>query len=170
MVIIINNQEKNTNLNFIKAIVISKISGEYLLDLILDSDINPILLSSFIGALSLFGGENLGKITDIKIKGLDLEMIVVNKYELIFIVIMDKNYVREYIRDEAEKALDMFYILYKEEIKDVIHISVFESFKKILLLQIQEYLEKIENSKKKEEIGDFGFFTDSIKNLRNNSD
>ena len=54
-----------------KAIVICRESGEYLLDLILDSEINPILLSSFVGALSLFGKDNLGKINEINVKGLD---------------------------------------------------------------------------------------------------
>ncbi|MFX1269680.1 MAG: hypothetical protein ACFFAK_17105, partial [Promethearchaeota archaeon] len=41
----------------LKGIVICKETGVYLLDLILDSEINPVLLSSFVGALSLFGEE-----------------------------------------------------------------------------------------------------------------
>ena len=39
----------------LKGIIICKESGEYLIDLILDTDINPIMLSSFVGALSMFG-------------------------------------------------------------------------------------------------------------------
>ena len=62
----------------LKGIVICKESGEYLLDLILDSDIDPVLLSSFVGALSLFG-KNLEKIEEINIKGLDVYMIIVYK-------------------------------------------------------------------------------------------
>ena len=45
-----SDQEEKLDYRYMKAIVITKISGEYLLDLILDSDINPLLLSSFIGA------------------------------------------------------------------------------------------------------------------------
>ena len=59
----------------VKGIVICKESGEYLLDLILDSKINPVLLSSFVGALRLFGN-NLGEIEEINIKGLDVDMII----------------------------------------------------------------------------------------------
>ncbi|MHA1526047.1 MAG: hypothetical protein ACTSQD_03365, partial [Promethearchaeota archaeon] len=61
----------------IKGIIICRESGEYLLDLILDSEINPVLLSSFVGALSLFGKDNLGKIEEIEVKGLDVGMIIV---------------------------------------------------------------------------------------------
>ena len=165
-----SDQEELLDYSFMKAIVISKISGEYLLDLILDSDINPILLSSFIGALSLFGKENLGKIKEITIKGLDLEMIMVSKYDLILIAIIDKAYVRESLRDEAEKALDMFYLLYKEDIESSIHTGVFESFKKILILQIKDYLDELNRSKKEKELKDFGFFTEVIKKLKDIND
>ncbi len=153
-----------------KAIIIAKESGEYLLDLILDSDINPVLLSSFVGALSLFGKENLGKITEIKIKGLDLDMVLVSKYGLILVIIMDKNFTNEQLRDEAESALDMFYILYKEDIKDCVYTDVFESFKKILYLQIQEYLQKFEESEREKEVGNFGFFTEVIRKIKEDSD
>lgn len=148
-----------------KAIVIAKESGEYLLDLILDSDINPMLLSSFIGALALFGKENMGKIEEITVKGLDLEMIVVSKYDLILIAIMDKAYVRENIRDEAERALDFFYILYKKDLENSLHTGIFESFKKILILQIQDYLDEINRpeDEKEKEVGDFGWFTEVLR-------
>lgn len=153
-----------------KAIVICRESGEYLLDLILDSEINPILLSSFVGALSLFGKDNLGKINEINVKGLDLEMIMVSKYNLILIAILDKNYIRKNLRDDAERALDMFYLLYKEEIANSIHTGLFEPFKKILLLQIKDYLDEIFNSEKEKEIKDFAFLTEAIKKKKENSD
>lgn len=150
----------------LKGIVICKESGEYLLDLILDAKIDPVLLSSFVGALGLFG-ENLGRIEEINIKGLDVNMIVVYKYNLIFVAIMDKTLVKHDIREEAEKALDMFYTLYRMEInRDCIDINQFEYFKKILAKQIDVYSKKIKSSKKEAEIGDFGFFTDAIKKLR----
>jgi len=153
----------------LKGIVICKESGEYLLDLILDSDINPVLLSSFVGALSLFG-KNLEKIEEIDIKGLDVNMIIVYKYNLIFIAIIAKDFAGQDIRDEAVKALDMFYSSYQDQInkgKECVDVSNFEYFKEILFLQAQDYFQKIKDSEKKRETGDFGFFTDAIKKLRN---
>ena len=153
----------------LKGIVICKESGEYLLDLILDAKINPVLLSSFVGALRLFG-DNLGEIKEINVKGLDVNMIIVYKYNLIFVAIMDKSLVKHDIREEAEKALDMFYTLYRMEInRNCIDINQFEYFKKILSKQIEVYSKKIRSSEKEAEIGDFGFFTDAIKKLRTDS-
>jgi hypothetical protein len=137
-----------------------------LLDLILDSNIDPVLLSSFVGALRLFGN-NLGEIEEINIKGLDVEMIIVYKYGLIFAAILDKAFVKHDIRGEIEKSLDLFYTLYRTEIKDnSCEISQFEPFKNVLSKQIEEYFNKIQNSNEETEIGDFGFFTEAIKKLR----
>ena len=164
-----NAQEKPIDYSVIKAIVISKISGEYLLDLIFDSDINPIMLSSFIGALALFGKDNMGKIKEITVKGLNMEMIIVSKYDLILIAIIDKAYVRENIREEAEKALDMFYLLYKEDIETSVHTGIFESFKKILVLQVKDYLDEINRLEKEREIGNFGWFTEVLRNSKDDT-
>jgi len=148
----------------LKGIVICRQTGVYLLDLIFDSEINPILLSSFVGALGMFGSENMGKIEEIIIKGLDIQMIIVNKYDLFLITILDKDVIKEDMHFEAEKALDMFYSLYIDEIGDSIDLSIFEPFKKALYNQIKESFNKItENS----EIGDFGFFTQAMTKLRN---
>ncbi|MFX1380698.1 MAG: hypothetical protein ACFFA4_16565 [Promethearchaeota archaeon] len=135
----------------------------------MDTKINPVLLSSFVGALGLFG-ENLGQIEEINIKGLDVEMIIVYKYNLIFVAILDKEFIKHDIREEAEKSLDMFYSLYRKEINENYNeISQFTSFKNILFSQIEEYFNRIKESQKTLEIGDFGFFTDAIKKLRSNS-
>ena len=126
-----------------------------------------MLLSSFVGALSLFGSENLGKIEEITIKGLSIQMIIVNKFDLVLIAIMDKDFVKEDIREEAEKALDMFYHLYQNEISDCTDVSQFESFKKILYDQIVEYFNRVNGENTKKEIRDFGFFTEAIAQTRN---
>lgn len=154
------------NYKSLKGIIICKESGEYFLDLILDTNINPVLLSSFVGALCLFGKDNLGKIEEINIKGLDIDMIIVYKYNLILIAIMEKNVARHDIRNEAIKALDMFYALYKNEINKCVDVGIFESFKNILLSQIKEYFEKLKDLEKRKDIGDFGFFTEAIKKSR----
>lgn len=149
--------------------MICKESGEYLIDLILDSDINPILLSSFVGALSLFG-QNLEKIEEINIKGLDLNMIIVYKYKLIFIAIIDKCFATQDIRNEAELSLDLFYSAYIDMLStnnyECIDVSKFNEFKNILYGQIIDYFNKVEDLKRKNEIGNFGFFTEAIKRLR----
>ncbi|MEJ2251330.1 MAG: hypothetical protein P8Y97_16975, partial [Candidatus Lokiarchaeota archaeon] len=155
---------KNIDIKQLKGIVICKKSGEYLLDLILDTEIDPILLSSFVGALSLFGQNNLGKIEEIIIKGLEIEMITVTKHDLVLITIVDKSFPRENFREQSIKALDNFYILYKDEIQECIDISIFNSFKRILKMQIEDYFKDKENIDKK--IQDFGFFTESIKKMR----
>ncbi|MBN1215692.1 MAG: hypothetical protein JXA99_09675 [Candidatus Lokiarchaeota archaeon] len=156
----------NYNINLLKGIIICKESGEYLVDLILDSDINPVLLSSFVGALSLFGKDNLGKIEEITIKGLDVEMIIVSKHKLILIAILDKKFRKYNLREEAEKALDNFYNFYKNEIDECQYVSKFESFKKIMLMQIIEYFDKLKEKDNQQPIEDFGFFTEAIKKMK----
>ena len=126
-----------------------------------------MLLSSFVGALSLFGSESLGKIEEITIKGLSIQMVIVNKFDLVLIAIMDKDFVKEDMREEAEKALDMFYHLYQNEISDCTDVSQFESFKKILYDQIVEYFNRINRKNTKAEIKDFGFFTDAVAQMKN---
>jgi len=97
-------------------------------------------------------------------------MIVVYKYNLIFVAILDKEFIKHDIRAEAEKSLDMFYSLYRREIEeDCNEVSQFTSFKNILFTQIEEFFNRIKDSQKGPEIGDFGFFTDAIKKLRTKS-
>ena len=126
-------------------------------------------MSSFVGALRLFG-DNLGQIEEINIKGLDVQMVIVYKYNLIFVAILDKEFIKHNIREEAEKSLDMFYSLYRREIEEnSIEVSQFSSFKNILLTQVEEYFNRIKERHMEPEIGDFGFFTQAIKKLRTDS-
>ena len=158
------------NVKPLKGIVICKETGEYLVDVILDTTIDPILLSSFVGALRMFG-DKFGEIEEIDIKGLDVEMIIIYKYNLIFVAILAKGFIKHNIREEAEQALDMFYSLYREEFnQDCIDVSQFHAFKEILMTQIEEYFNRIKSSLMDSDISDFGFFTDAIKKLRNGVD
>ncbi len=161
-----NSDNQKEIAKLIKGIIICKSTGEYLLDLILDSKINPILLSSFIGALSMFGKDSLGKIEEITIKGLDVQMITVSAHELILITILDKNFMSKDARFEAEKALDMFYTLYQDEIDSCENISKFKMFKLILYKQIEEYFNKLNTPEQDKDIKDFGFFTEAILKMR----
>ncbi len=97
-------------------------------------------------------------------------MIIVYKYNLIFVAILDKEFTKHNIRAEAEKSLDMFYSLYQNEIEDkCIEVSQFQAFKTILVTQIEDYFNRLKASDLEAEIGDFGFFTQAIKKLRTNS-
>jgi len=140
-----------------------------LLDLILDTEINPMLLSSFVGALSLFGKDNLGKIEEINIKGLDVDMIIVYKYNLILIAILSHGVKLDHLRDEVEKALDMFYSSYVEELRNLecLDVSIFDEFRKVLYIQIEDYFDILKDKEKAQAIQDFGFFTEAIRKLRN---
>ncbi|TXT60797.1 MAG: hypothetical protein BAJALOKI2v1_80089 [Promethearchaeota archaeon] len=161
-----SNPQKQYDLSPFKGIIICKQSGEYLLDLILDSEIDPVLLSSFVGALSLFGKDNFGKIEEITIKGLDVQMVIVNKYGLVLITILDKSFPLHNIRKEAEKALDNFYLFYQDQFDNCIDVDKFDSFKSVLRDQIKKYFKKLETRNDLEDIGDFGFFTNAIKKMR----
>jgi hypothetical protein len=156
---------KSSEIQPIKGIVICKETGEYLLDLILDTDIDPVLLSSFVGALALFSLSNLGKLEEIIVKGLNIEMFIVSRNHLILVIIFDKNWGSGIIHEEAEEALNMFYYTYKDEINKIpIDVSKLESFKNLLNIQIKSYFKKVGKNK---EIKDFGFFTEAIKKQRN---
>ncbi|TFG25385.1 MAG: hypothetical protein EU533_01210 [Promethearchaeota archaeon] len=118
----------------------------------------------------MFGNENMGKIEEIIIKGLDIQMIIVNKYDLFLIAIMDKDFAKNDIHSEAEKALDVFFKIYRSEIKTSDpnqDISVFLPFKKALYRQIQDYTERIEKADQGTLKGDFGFFSEAIAKMRN---
>ena len=118
----------------------------------------------------MFGKDNLGKIEEINIKGLDVDMIIVYKYDLILIAILSHEVKQDiFIRDEAEKALDMFYSSYVKELSnlDCLDVSIFEEFKKLLYLQIQDYFEILKDKEKEQDIGDFGFFTEAVRKLKN---
>lgn len=162
---------RDIDIEALKGIIICRSSGEYLVDLILDPKINPALLSSFAGALSMFGKENLGKIEEIKIKGLDVDMIIVNRYDLILMAIMEKDFAEQDLRNEAVKSLDIFYSTYKDKIDECdtscVDVQEFEDFKKLLLVQILDYFDSI---KDKEQVKDFGFFTDAIKKMKDSAD
>jgi hypothetical protein len=104
------------------------------------------------------------KIKEITIKGLDLNIIIVAKHRLALVAIIDSLFMRDHLKEIGEKALDMFDILYKKDIKNFLVSGVFDSFKKILNVQIDEYLEKVAD-----EEPDFGLLRESVKESKNNA-
>lgn len=156
------------NISLLKGIIIAKTTGEYCVDLILDESLNPVLLSSFVGALSMFGKDSVGKIEEIIIKGLDIEMIIVSEYGLVLMVILDKRLKQKGIRKEIETLLDMFYSMYKEIIEDekrCIDTEEFKEFKQVLYFQIDDYFKKLTLEEQKDN-KDFGFFTAALEGMK----
>lgn len=120
-----------------------------------------------MGALGLFGKDSLGKIEEINIKGLDVDLIIVYKYDLVLIVILDKSFPKsDAIRQEAEIALDMFYTTYLDvnNSNACIDTCVFEDFRKILVIQINKFFKHLKDQEG--EVPDFGFFTEAIKRMK----
>ncbi len=154
----------------LKCLILAKVSGEYLVDLILDKSINPVLLSGFVGALSLFGKSNLGKIEEINVKGLNIEMVVVSDYGLVCILMIESNLKCLDFRSELETLLDIFYSTYKEKIEDCtkcVEISEFQEFKQVLQDQIQDFFDKHNRREDQQsnKVADFGFLTSAINRL-----
>lgn len=126
---------------FLKGIFISRLDGSFLFSLKFDENLNEQLLSAFIGALQMFGKESVGNIDEIIIKGWNLEVLIVNKHNLILTVLFTPDMHKENIKGEAEAALDEFYEYYKVKIDadDCACIDDFQGFESVLRDQIRQY-------------------------------
>lgn len=135
----------------IHALIISDNNGQFLCELLRNEKLEPAYLSGFIGALKMFGEETLGKIKDISINGLDIDMLIVSKHDLIFIALMDSNVPHLDFREGCERALDVFYKLFQNEIKTWDgSLQPFKGFKELLEGQVERYFEELEALKTKE--------------------
>ena len=109
-----------------------------------------------VSRLRFASEENLGKIEEILIKGLNIDLFIVYKYELILISIMETSMKKRNIRKEAEMALDSFYNLYTEKIKCWNgEKNTFSDFDKMIENQINNYYEKIDQKSFFERMRDF---------------
>ena len=128
-----------------KAVIIANKEGIPLVSVVKDRIIDEDLTSAFICALSIFGEENLGKIEEIMVKGLDIDLFIVYKHELILIAIMDTLMKKKNIKNEAEMALNAFYNQYKSQIESWDGNDVaFSEFERIIETQIENYYSKID--------------------------
>ena len=129
---------------YILAIGICRSGGDLLYSIQLDKKLNLDLITQFISALSMFGEENLGKIERITIKGLDVEMSIVSKYDLIFLVLFKSDMVQDYLNEESEKGLDKFYQIFKSHIdQNKTNKALYYSFDTEMCLLIQDFLVRI---------------------------
>lgn len=146
------SEYEKTEFKVIRAMVICKTSGQYLVDQILDTKINPIMISSFVSALSMFGQENIGNIEEISVKGIDVELIIVSKHDLILIILMDRHFYKDIVRKSGEKILDLFYAMYSNQLDVSEEIKQFEDFKDVLFSEIQDCLDKMKELNKNRDI------------------
>lgn len=128
----------------VHALIISDSNGRFLVDLVRNKQIRTDYLSGFIGALKMFGEETLGNIRDISINGLDIEMLIVSKYNLICVAIIDADIPEINFRRGCERALDVFYSLFKDKIEGWDgSLETFRDFKELLNEQILRYFEEL---------------------------
>lgn len=130
----------------IHALIISDSNGRFLVDVIRNDKLETAHLSGFIGALKMFGEETLGKIRDISINGLDIDMLIVSKYKLIMIAIMDAELPEIGFRAGCERALDLFDTLHGEDLKSWDgSLKTFRDFRSLLNQQIERYFKELED-------------------------
>ncbi|MHA1719850.1 MAG: hypothetical protein DRO88_13245 [Promethearchaeia archaeon] len=129
---------------YILAIGICRSGGDLLYSIQIDKSLNMDLITQFISALSIFGEENLGKIERITIKGLEVEMSIVSKHNLIFLVLFKSDMVQDYLNEESENGLDKFYQIFKTYIdQNKTNKALYDSFDTEMCLLIQNYLVRI---------------------------
>ncbi len=130
---------------YILAIGICREGGDLLYSIQIDKSLNLDLITQFISALSMFGEENLGKIERIMIKGLEVEMSIVSKHNLIFLVLFKSDMVQDHLNEESEKGLDKFYQIFKTYIdQNKTNKALYYSFDTEMCLLIQDYLVRMD--------------------------
>jgi len=128
----------------IHALIISDKNGRFLVDVVRNNKLETAHLSGFIGALKMFGEQSLGRIRDISINGLDIDMLIVSKYKLIMIAIMDAELPEIGFRAGCERALTLFDTLHGEDLKSWDgSLKTFRDFRSLLNQQIDRYFEEL---------------------------
>lgn len=148
----------------VKAVIIATNNGVPLVTVKIGSDIDEKLISPFFSAIKQFSENALDFSKEgldfLQIKGGEVETLVARNHGLILIALMDKEMKKVGVREEAEQALDLFYEMYEDEIKQMeegcVDLNIFEKFEAVLKKQIQEYYAKIEQDEE-------GFFDKVIK-------
>ena len=130
---------------YILALGICRSGGDLLYSVQIDKSLRLELITQFIAALAMFGEENLGNLERITIKGLEIEMNITTKNDLIFIVLFKPHMVQDYLDEETEKGLDLFYSLFKTHLdQKKTNRVLYESFDREMCLMIQDYLVRID--------------------------
>ena len=129
---------------YMLGIFICRTGGDILFSYQIDPMLKIDLISNFIAALSMFGEENVGQIKRIFIEGLNVEMNIVSKYDLISVFFFKPNVVKDHLEVEAEILLDRFYAIFKEQIKlGKTNLNIYQEFEEDLCLSVLNYLRKL---------------------------
>lgn len=128
---------------YLMGIAISRSSGDVLYYLKIDDSIKIDLFSQFIAALSMFG-EEIGNIRKISIEGLNIEMGIFAKHDLIISAFFRPDMVDDYLEQEAERCLDMFYSQFQQPIdNNRCNQDIYERFDNEMCHIIRDYLYRI---------------------------
>jgi len=129
---------------YVLGMFICKKGGDILFSYQIDPKLKIDLISNFIAALSMFGEENVGQIKRIFIEGINIEMNIVTKYDLIIVSFFHPNMIKDHLEDEAIKILDKFYSLFKDPIKlGKTNLSIYQKFDVEMCHFILGYLTRI---------------------------
>jgi len=129
--------KEGIDLDIVRAVVICKWTGEFLVDLIIDESVDSVLLSGFVASLSMFADSSLGKINDININCEDMDMVIITNGELIMVIKMDKSFLKDQVKKEAHNLLEAFTIMYRSDIYDnSCNTSQFSDFKGVIMSHI----------------------------------
>ena len=129
----------------IHAFLISDNNGTLLVEVTKNETMEPALLSGFISALKVFGEGTLGNISNISIEGLDINMIIVSKFNLFMMAIIDSNIPELNLRTGCEETLKIFYQMFKDRFDSFDgDVTVFDKFTEILEAHVQHYLQALE--------------------------
>ena len=129
---------------YMLGIFICRTGGDILFSYQIDPTLKIDLISNFIAALSMFGEENVGQIKRIFIEGLNVEMNIVSKFDLITVFFFKPNMVRDHLEEEAEILLDKFYSTFKEPIQQgKTNLRIYQKFEEEMCLSVLNYLRKI---------------------------
>ena len=129
---------------YVLGIFVARKGGDILYSKQFSDKLQLDLMGNFIAALSMFGEENVGKIKRIFIEGLDIEMNVVVKHDLILTMLFKPDMVKDYLPEFYEKGLNLFYKQFKEHIeKNKNNKAIYHQFDNQMCALLYEYLYKI---------------------------
>ncbi|MHA1777799.1 MAG: hypothetical protein DRO88_07020 [Promethearchaeia archaeon] len=129
---------------YVLGLVVSRNTGDVLYNIQVDPEIKMELISQFIAALAMFGEENVGHINRIFIGGLNIELSIVQRHNLILTLFFRPNMVKDYLEEEAQRGLDLFYEKFKEPItQKKNNKAIYETFDNDICQIILDYLIKI---------------------------
>lgn len=130
--------------DYLMGIFICRSGGTILYSYQIDPSLNLNLISQFVAALSLFGSENIGKIKRIIIEGINVEMSIVSKEDLLATIFFRPNMVKDHLNLESVKMLKMFYTQFRDLIAlNRCNQALYSKFDETMCVLIHDYLIRV---------------------------